>query len=105
LWGPTLGLVVSQVWSGFYLGRRVMTTYQVPVAEIFHWRKLALSFAASLLALAALHGALMWWRPSYATLALALALFGIIYALAARFILREEFDYVVRAFTRRRPAT
>jgi xanthine/uracil permease len=64
-----------------------------------------LSFAASLLALAALHGALTWWGPSYVSLALALALFGVIYALCARFILREEFDYVVRAFTRRRPAT
>ena len=105
LWGPTLGLVASQVWSGFYLARRVMLRYQVPASQVFHWRKLMLSFAASLLALAALHGALTWWGPSYASLALALALFGVIYALCARFILREEFDYVVRAFTRRRPAT
>jgi len=105
LWGPTLGLVVSQMWSGFYLGRRVMLRYRVPAAEIFHWRKLALSFAASLLAMATMHGVLAWLPRTHANLALALAAFGTVYALAARFILREEYFYVLRAFTRRRHAT
>jgi O-antigen/teichoic acid export membrane protein len=105
LWGPTLGLVVSQMWSGFYLGRRVMLRYRVPVAEIFHWRKLALSFSASLLALACMHGVLVLLPRSHVNLALALVTFGAVYALAARFILREEYGYVLRAFNRRRHAT
>ena len=105
LWGPTLGLVVSNLWSGFYLGRRVMLRYRVPVAEIFHWRKLAFSFAASLLALACMHGVLVLLPRSHVNLALALVTFGAVYALAARFILREEYGYVVRAFIRRRHAT
>ena len=105
LWGPTLGLVVCQMWSGFYLGRRVMLRYRVPVAEIFHWRKLALSFAGSLLALASMHAVLVWLPRSHVNLALALVTFGAVYVLAARFILREEYGYVRRAFTRRRHAT
>jgi len=105
LWGPTLGLVVSNLWSGFYLGRRVMLRYRVPVSEIFHWRKLAFSFAASLLALACMHGVLMLLPRSHVNLALALVTFGAVYTLAARFILREEYGYVVRAFIRRRHAT
>jgi hypothetical protein len=43
-----------------------------PVAEIFHWRKLALSFAASLLALATMHGVLTWLPRTHVNLALAL---------------------------------
>jgi len=105
LWGPTLGLVVSNLWSGFYLGRRVMLRYRVPVAEIFHWRKLALSFAGSLLALACMHAMLVWLPRSHVNLALALVTFGAVYALAARFVLREEYSYVLRAFNRRRHAT
>jgi len=105
LWGPTLGLVVSNLWSGFYLGRRVMLRYRVPLSEIFHWRKLAFSFAASLLALACMHGVLVLLPRSHVNLALALVTFGAVYTLAARFILREEYGYVVRAFIRRRHAT
>jgi hypothetical protein len=75
------------------------------VAEIFHWRKLAFSFAASLLALACMHGVLVLLPRSHVNLALALVTFGAVYALAARFILREEYGYVVRAFIRRRHAT
>jgi O-antigen/teichoic acid export membrane protein len=105
LWGPTVGLVVSQIWSGYYLGRRVMTRYAVPAAQIFHWRKLAWSLFASLLALGLMHVALAWLPRTHLNLAAGLALFGAVYALAARIILREEYFYVMRAFTRRRHAT
>ena len=46
LWGPTLGLVVGQLWTAWYLGRRVMTGTRLPLAEIFQWRKFGLSMAA-----------------------------------------------------------
>ncbi len=105
LWGPTLGLVASNIWSGYYLGRRVMARYRVPAAQIFHWRKLAWSLLAALLAGAIMHGTLIWLPRNYLSLAVALALFCAVYALAARIILREEYGYVVRAFTRRRQAT
>jgi hypothetical protein len=39
------------------------------------------------------------------SVAAALAVFALIYTVAARFILREEYGYVLRAFTRRRAAT
>ena len=105
LWGPTVGLVVSQIWSGYYLGRRVMVRYRVPATQIFHWRKLAWSCLAALLAGSLMHGTLAWLPRNHLSLAAALALFCAVYALAARIILREEYDYVVRAFTRRRHAT
>jgi len=105
LWGPTLGLVASQIWSGYYLGRRVMLRYGVPASQIFHWRKLAWSLLAALLAGATMHGALSWLPRTYLSLAIALALFCAVYAISARIILREEYGYVIRAFTRRRHAT
>jgi len=105
LWGPTLGMVVSQMWTGYYLGRRVMVRYRVPASQIFHWRKLAWSLLAALLAGTIMHGALAWLPRNHLSLAIALALFCAVYALAARIILREEYGYVVRAFTRRRHAT
>jgi O-antigen/teichoic acid export membrane protein len=105
LWGPTLGLVVGQLWTAWYLGRRVMTRYQVPLAEIFQWRKLGLSIAASALALAMMHGALTWLPPGILGLLASLVIFGAVYVIAARFILREEYSYVVRAFLRRGQAT
>ncbi len=52
-----------------------------------------------------MHGALTWLPRTHLNLAVALALFCAVYALAARIILREEYGYVVRAFTRRRHAT
>ena len=33
LWGPTLGLVVSQAWTSLYLGRRVMQKYKLPLSR------------------------------------------------------------------------
>jgi O-antigen/teichoic acid export membrane protein len=105
LWGPTLGLVVGQMWSGFYLGRRVMMRYQVPVSEIFQWRKFGLALLASASALALMHATLRWLPDGPSSLLAGVAVFAVAYALAARFILREEYGYVMRAFTRRREAT
>jgi len=105
LWGPTLGLVVGQMWSGYYLGRRVMLRYRVPAAEIFQWRKFALALLAAGLAIGLMHATLEWLPGGPATLLAGLAVFAGVYALAARFILREEYGYVMRAFTRRREAT
>jgi len=105
LWGPTIGLVAGQMWSGWYLGRRVMTRYRVPVSEIFQWRKFALSFLAAALALALMHATLTWLPDGPPSLLAGVAVFAVAYALAARFILREEYGYVLRAFTRRREAT
>jgi O-antigen/teichoic acid export membrane protein len=104
LWGPTLGLVLGQMWTGYYLARRVMLRYRVPLAEIYQWRKFALSLLASMLALATMHGALACLPDSALSTAAALGIFGLVYVIAARFILREEYGYVVRAFSRRRAA-
>jgi O-antigen/teichoic acid export membrane protein len=105
LWGPTLGLVVGQYWTGYYLARRVMTRYHVPLAEIFQWRKFLFALLAAALALASLHTTLTLLPESRGSVAAALAVFALIYTVAARFILREEYGYVLRAFTRRRAAT
>jgi O-antigen/teichoic acid export membrane protein len=104
LWGPTLGLVVGQMWSGYYLGRRVMVRYRVPVSEIFQWRKFGLALLAAALALALMHATLSWLPDGPPSVLAAVAVFAVTYALAARFILREEYSYVMRAFTRRREA-
>jgi O-antigen/teichoic acid export membrane protein len=105
LWGPTLGLVAGQIWSGFYLGRRVMQRYQVPLGAIYQWRKLWLSIAASALALGAMHAAILYLPRTTWSAAGAVVLFGLVYTIAARFILSEEYGYVLRALTRRRQPT
>ena len=43
-------------------------------------------------------------RYRLALVLLALGAFALVYVIAARFILREEYGYVMRAFTRRRAA-
>ena len=101
LWGPTLGLIAGQTWTGYYLSRRVMARYGVTLPAIYQWRKLGLSMLASLLALGVLHG-LMSWLGGVTGVALALLAFAVTYTLAARFILREEYGYVMRAFLRKR---
>ena len=105
LWGPTLGLVVGQLWKAWYLGRRVMTRYNVPLSQIFQWRKFGLALAASLLALAVMHGALVVMPAGIVSALAALGIFAAVYVIAARFILHEEYGYVVRAFMQRRQAT
>lgn len=104
LWGPTLGLVASQAWTAYFLCRRVMSRYGVPLSEVFHWRKLGLSLLAALTSLAAMHAVISRLPHGHAGTLAGLAVFGALYALAARFILREEYEYVMRAFTRRREA-
>jgi len=101
LWGPTLGLVVGQLWTAWYLGKRVMTRYQVPLAEIFQWRKFGLAIAASGFALAIMHGTMSVMPDGIVTTLVGLGIFAAVYVIAARFILREEYGYVVRAFQRR----
>lgn len=101
LWGPTLGLVVGQVWTSIYLGRRVMRRYRLPLSELCQWDKLGFALGASLLALAALLSASHALPEPAGTLA-GLAFFALIYVVAARLILRDEYGYIVRALSRRR---
>ncbi|HET7810961.1 MAG TPA: oligosaccharide flippase family protein [Steroidobacteraceae bacterium] len=105
LWGPTLGLVVGQLWTAWYLGKRVMTRYNVPLSGIFQWRKFGLALAASGLALAVMHGTMSVIPEGIVSALVGLGIFAAVYVIAARFILREEYGYVVRAFTQRRQAT
>jgi O-antigen/teichoic acid export membrane protein len=100
LWGPTLGLVVGQVWTSLYLGRRLLKRYNLPLAELCQWGKLGLALAASLVALAALYVTQTTIDGTAGALA-GLAVFAIVYAIAARLILREEYGYIVRALSRR----
>jgi O-antigen/teichoic acid export membrane protein len=104
LWGPTFGLVVGQTWTSFYLGARVLKRYQLPLSELCQWGKLGLALAASLVALAAMHTAMRYLPPGALGTLAALALFAIVYAVAARIILREEYGYVMRAILRRKVA-
>jgi O-antigen/teichoic acid export membrane protein len=103
LWGPTLGLVVGQTWSSFYLGTRVLKRYQLPLSELCQWSKLGLALLASLTGVAALHVSQLFLPPSAPSMLLGLVIFALVYAIAARLILREEYGYVMRAL-RRRPA-
>jgi O-antigen/teichoic acid export membrane protein len=103
LWGPTLGLVCGQVWTSFYLGRRLLRRYQLPLSELCHWDKLGLALATSLVALAALYGTQNAIDGHAGTLA-GLVVFALVYLIAARLILREEYGYIVRALTRRKTA-
>jgi hypothetical protein len=103
LWGPTLGLVVGQTWSSFYLGTRVLKRYQLPLSELCQWSKLGLALLASLTGVAALHVSQLYLPHSAVSMLLGLLIFALVYGIAARLILREEYGYVMRAL-RRRPA-
>jgi O-antigen/teichoic acid export membrane protein len=104
LWGPTLGLVIGQTWTSIYLGKRVLTRYGLPLSELCQWGKLGLALAASLAAIAALHASQLYLPHTPAGMLAGLALFAVVYALAARIILREEYGYVMRAIVRRKAA-
>ena len=104
LWGPTLGLVVGQTWTSFYLGSRVLKRYNLPLSELCQWGKLGLALAASLVALAAMYATQRYLPPNAIGTLAALAAFAIVYAIAARIILREEYGYVMRAILRRKTA-
>jgi O-antigen/teichoic acid export membrane protein len=104
LWGPTLGLVVGQTWTSIYLGSRVLKRFQLPLSGLCQWGKLGLALAASLVALAALHASQIYLPPTALGALLGLGSFALVYALAARIILREEYGYVMRAILRRKTA-
>ena len=104
LWGPTLGLVVGQTWTSIYLGSRVLKRYGLPLSELCQWGKLGLALAASLVALAAMHATQLYVPRGLAGLLASLAAFALVYAIAARVILREEYGYVMRAILRRKTA-
>jgi O-antigen/teichoic acid export membrane protein len=100
LWGPTLGLVAGQAWTSLYLGRRLLRRYNLPLSELCQWDKLGLALAASLVALAALYGVETAVPGKGGALA-GLGVFALVYLVASRLILREEYGYIVRALTRR----
>lgn len=104
LWGPTLGLVVGQTWSSFYLGARTLKRFQLPLSDLCQWSKLGLALLASLAGIAALHVAMHYLTATPAGMLAALAVFGLVYLIAARLILREEYGYVMRAILRRKAA-
>jgi O-antigen/teichoic acid export membrane protein len=103
LWGPTLGLVVGQVWSSVYLGARVLRRYRIPLSELCQWGKVGLAMLASLASIAALHATQVYLSHTPAGMLAGLAVFVAVYLVAARLILREEYGYVLRAL-RRKPA-
>jgi O-antigen/teichoic acid export membrane protein len=104
LWGPTLGLVVGQTFTSIYLGARVLRRYQLPLSQLCQWDKLGLALASSLVALAALHASQLYLPRTALGMLAGLVVFALMYTLAARVILREEYGYVMRAILRRRAA-
>jgi hypothetical protein len=79
-----------------------MQRYELPLAEICEWSKLGLALAASTISLAAMHGAMIYLPQGLTGAVAGLAVFGVVYAIAARLILHEEYGFIVRALTRRR---
>jgi hypothetical protein len=77
-----------------------MKRFNLPLSEISHWDKLGLALAASLVALAALYGTQTAIGGPAGALA-GLAVFAVVYAIAARLILRDEYGYIMRALSRR----
>jgi O-antigen/teichoic acid export membrane protein len=104
LWGPTFGLIVGQTWTSIYLGSRVLKRYQLPLSELCQWGKLGLALISSMVALAALHASQLYLPDGTFGVAAGLATFALVYGVAARVILREEYGYVMRAILRRKPA-
>jgi O-antigen/teichoic acid export membrane protein len=104
LWGPTLGLVIGQIFASIYVGVRVLKRYRLPVSELCQWGKLGLALVASLVAIAALHASQLYLPAGPAGALAGVSIFALVYGLAARVILREEYDYVMRAVLRRKAA-
>lgn len=104
LWGPTLGLVVGQTWSSFYLGARTLKRFQLPLRELCQWSKLGLALLASLAGVAALHVSTHYLPDDASGMLAGLAIFALVYVIAARLILREEYGYVMRAILRKKTA-
>jgi O-antigen/teichoic acid export membrane protein len=104
LWGPTLGLVIGQTWASIYLGSRVLKRFKLPLSELCQWSKLGLALASSLVALAALHASQLYLPSTSLGMVVGVGVFALVYAMAARIILREEYGYVMRAILRRKAA-
>ncbi len=102
LWGPALGLIVGQTWTSFYLGRRVLKKFSLPLSQLCQWRKLSLTLAGSLLALAALHAVMPLVANGLPALLTGLAVFALVYGVSARLLLDEEWAYLLRALGRGR---
>jgi phytoene/squalene synthetase len=93
--------VVGQTWTSFYLGSRVLKRYRLPLSELCQWGKLGLALMASVVALAAMYATQVYLPDTAAGTLAALAAFALVYAIAARVILREEYGYVMRALFRK----
>ena len=104
LWGPTLGLLIGQTWTSVYLGSRVLKRLKLPLSELCQWSKLGLALASSLVALAALHASQLYLPSTSLGMVVGVGIFALVYAMAARIILREEYGYVMRAILRRKAA-
>jgi len=101
LWGPALGLVVGQAWSSIYLGSRVLRRFQLPLSELCDWSKLGLALLATLVGIAAVHVSQIYLAAMPWRLLAGLGVFLVVYTIAARVILREEYGYVMRALRRK----
>jgi hypothetical protein len=77
--------------------------FRMPVSELCQWSKLGLAMLASLAAVAAMH-AIHVYLPSAAGSLASAAVFALVYLVAARLILREEYGYVMRAILQRKAA-
>jgi hypothetical protein len=82
----------------------VLKRYQLPLSQLCQWDKLGLALASSLVALAALHATQVYLPRTMLGMLAGLVVFALVYTLAARVILREEYGYVMRAILRRRAA-
>jgi O-antigen/teichoic acid export membrane protein len=101
LWGPTIGLVAGQAWSSIYLGSRVLRRYQLPLSGLCDWGKLGLALLATLVGIAAVHLSQLYLAGMSWRMLAGLGVFALVYGVAARIILREEYGYVMRALRRK----
>ena len=80
-----------------------MKRFALSLSELCEWSKLGLALAASFVGLAALYGVQVSVGGPAGALA-GIAVFGLVYLVAARLILRDEYGYIMRALSRRPPA-
>ena len=82
----------------------MLKRFQLPLSELCQWSKLGLALASSLVALAALHASQLYLPATPLGMVVGLGVFALVYVIAARIILREEYGYVMRAILRRKAA-
>jgi hypothetical protein len=82
----------------------VLKRFKLPLSELCQWSKLGLALASSLVALAALHASQLYLPSTSLGMVVGVGIFALVYAMAARIILREEYGYVMRAILRRKAA-